>query len=146
MKKNIILLSLSLFFIATSVSFAQKKDKSIITPRVGVNYHEKAELERMNKGEMVTLYIQRIASLVELLPYIAFTTKPGVTMVDLGIPKDNSKDKLLEGKYDSTREFLLSNAEFQKEMLPYSDKGDLIAAILFYEQIMKELHSYADFH
>lgn len=146
MKKNIILLSFSLFLV-TSFGFAQKKEaKSIISSKVRLKYHTKENLERMNKGEMLTLYIERIENLVHILPYIAFATKPGVTMTTLGIPNDNDNRKALDDQFESAESFLATNREFQGRILPYSDKSDLIAAILFYEEIMKSIHSYAEFH
>jgi len=147
MKKTIILLTLGLFLV-TSFSFAQKdkEPKNIITGQVGLKYHKKSDLERMNKGEMLDLYVKRIEILVHILPYIAFATKPGVTMSTLGIPNDKDNREALDEQHESATLFLNTNEEFQKRILPYSDKSDLIAAILFYEEIVKSIHSYAEFH
>ena len=108
-------------------------------------YHNKEELDRMEKGELLGLYIERIESLVKTLPYIAFATKPGKTMSTYGIPNTKENRKSLEDKVEATTEFLDTTVEFQKKMLPYSDKSNLIAAILFYEQTMKLLHEYSEF-
>jgi len=80
------------------------------------------------------------------LPYIAFATKPGVTMSTLGIPNNSDNRKILERKFDDSADFLKSNTEFQDAILPYSDTSNLISAILFYEEIMKSLHEYSEFH
>ena len=148
MKTKIILLSFSLFLIA-SIGFAQKKDepKSIINDRIAIKkYYNKEELERLPKGDLLGLYTERIEALVETLPYIAFATKPGITMSSLGIPNDSDNKKTLDGKFASTRDFLLANKEFQSKILPYSDTSKLISAILFYEEILKSLHEYSEFH
>ena len=100
----------------------------------------------MQKGELLDLYIERIEVLVELLPYIAFATKPGVTMSTLGIPNDKENRKILEDRFDSTDNFLENNLEFQKSILPYSDTTDLISAVLYYEEILKSLHEYSEYH
>lgn len=147
MKVKIILLSFSLFFV-TGISFAQNKKvpKSIISDKVAIKkYHYKDELDRMQKGELLVLYIERIESLIKTLPYIALATKPGVTMSTLGIPDNKENRKALEGKFESTDTFLETTIEFQKKMLPYADKSNLIAAILFYEEMMKALHEYSEF-
>ena len=126
------------------MSFAQDKNapQSIISNDVAIKkYHNKEELDRMEKGELLGLYIERIESLVKTLPYIAFATKPGKTMSTYGIPNTKENRKSLEDKVEATTEFLDTTVEFQKKMLPYSDKSNLIAAILFYEQTMKLLHS-----
>jgi hypothetical protein len=149
MKTKLFLLSLGLFFMA-SVSFAQKKaeePRSIINGKIAIKkYYNKEELERLPKGELLVLYTERIEALVETLPYIAFATKPGVTMTTLGIPNDGDNKKMLDAKYDATSAFLASNKTFQSRILPYSDTSKLISAILFYEEILKSLHEYSEFH
>jgi len=148
MKMRIILFTFSLFLV-TGVSFAQKRNapKNIIRDKVAINkYHNTSELEGLQKGQLLDLYIERIEVLVELLPYIAFATKPGVTMSTLGIPNDKENRKSLEDQFDATDNFLKTNLEFQKSILPYSDTKDLISAVLFYEEILKSLHEYSEYH
>ena len=137
------------FLMVTSLGFAQKNrgEKSIIQEGVAIKkYYNKPELERLPKGQLLGLYVERIESLVKLLPYIAFATKPGVTMSTLGIPSDKDNSKILDKQFDATESFLESNAEFQERILPYSDTDDLVSAILFYEETLKSLHEYAEFH
>lgn len=148
MKIKIILICFSLFLV-TGLGFAQKKNapKSIISDGVAIKkYHIKGELERMAKGELLVLYTERIESLVKLLPYIAFATKPGVTMSTLGIPNDSDNRKMLENQFEASDAFLEANREFQDVILPYSDTKNLISAILFYEETMKSLHEYSEFN
>jgi len=143
--KKLVLFS---FLLVVGMSFAQDKNapQSIISNDVAIKkYHNKEELDRMEKGELLGLYIERIESLVKTLPYIAFATKPGKTMSTYGIPNTKENRKSLEDKVEATNEFIETTVEFQKKMLPYSDKSNLIAAILFYEQTMKLLHEYSEF-
>ena len=100
----------------------------------------------MQKGELLVLYIERIESLVKTLPYIAFATKPGVTLSTLGIPNNNDNRKILDSQFEATSDYLKTTVNFQKTILPYSDTSNLIAAILFYEETMKSLHEYSEFH
>ena len=148
MKNNLFLISFCLFLF-TGISFAQKNkaQKSIISEKVRIKkYHSKSELDDMHKGKLLTLYVERIESLVQLLPYIAFATKPGITMSTLGIPHDKDNDKALDEQFEATGEFLEINSEFQSRILPYSDTDDLVSAILFYEETLKSLHEYSEFH
>jgi len=147
MKIKMVLFSFSFFLIA-GIGFAQKNKeaKSIISNVAIKKYHNKEDLERMQKGELLVLYVERIESLVKLLPYIAFATKPGVTMTTLGIPNDSDNRKALDNQFEATDDFLKSTGEFQSRILPYSDTDNLIAAILFYEETMKSLHEYSEFH
>lgn len=148
MKSKIILLSFSLFLVA-GIGFAQKKGKgpkSIISDKVTIGkYHNKEELERMQKGELIGLYEERNQVLTSTLPYIAFATKPGVTMTTLGIPENNDNTKALDDQFENTDDYLENTLEFQRKFLPYGDTKNLIAAILFYEEIMKSLHQYNEF-
>ena len=68
--------------------------------------------------------------LVKILPYIALATKPGVTITDIGIPNNSENKKAMEAQADGTSAFLLLTVDFQRRMLPYSDKDNLISAIL----------------
>lgn len=147
MKLKIILFSLSLILF-TSIGFAQKKKgpKSFISEKVTISkYHNKGELENMGKGQLITLYSERIQVLIRTLPYVAFATKPGITMTTLGIPTSNDNKKALDNQFEYTDEYLENTDSFHREYLPYSDTKNLIAGILFYEDIMKSLHQYNDF-
>ncbi len=142
MKGRIILFSVFMLFGATSV-LAQSKNlpKSIISTTAAVRkYYDQKELKGMQKGELLELYIERIKVLVKTLPYIALATKPGVTMADLGIPDDSANTKLMDLQAESTTGFLNTTVDFQRKMVPYSDKDNLIKSILFYEQTLKSLH------
>jgi hypothetical protein len=138
----------AIFFMMISISFAQKKGntKHIISGKVNISkYHNNDELNDMTKGELLSLYIERIEVIVNILPNIAFATKPGVTMESLGIPETKDNKKALEENIEASENYFDSTVEFQKKILPYSDKSDLIAAILFYESTLKALHTYNDF-
>lgn len=144
MKGKVIFFSV-FFMMVSSVVSAQDKNapKSIISMNALIRkYHDKKELEGMKKGQLLELYIERIKVLVKTLPYIALATKPGVTMTDLGIPNDADNRKILTEQDESTTGFLDVTVAFQRRMVPYSDTGNLIAAILFYENTLKSLHEF----
>ena len=105
-------------------------------------YHNYEDLSNMPKGKLLELYSERIEVIVNILPNIAFATKPGVTMDNLGIPETKDNVKALEANREASVEYFDSTIEFQKKILPYSDTRDLIAAILFYEETLKSLHNY----
>ena len=146
--KTITPILITLLLLITTTSFAQKNKgpKSIISESATIGkYHNKEELEDMQKGQLLALYTERIEVLVRTLPYVAFATKPGVTMSTLGIPESNDRKKALDSQFESTDNYLENTTKFQREYLPYSDTGNLIAGIIFYEEIMKSLHQYNDF-
>ena len=120
--------------------------QSIISGKVNISkYHSREQLDDMSKGELLNLYIERIEVIVNILPNIAFATKPGITMKSLGIPETKENKKALEKNIEASDDYFESTVEFQTKILPYSDTNDLIAAILFYESTLKALHTYNDF-
>jgi len=145
MKTKTNLLSL-IFFLVLCIGFAQKKKKEpkyMIDGKVNITkYHNYEDLSNMPKGKLLELYSERIEVIVNILPNIAFATKPGVTMDNLGIPETKDNVKALEANREASVEYFDSTIEFQKKILPYSDTRDLIAAILFYEETLKSLHNY----
>jgi hypothetical protein len=154
MKTKLTLIS-AIFFLMINMGHAQdkkeskkKKDNSvsIITGKVNISkYYSRDQLNEMSKGELLDLYIERIEVIVNILPNIAFATKPGVTMDNLGIPETKENKKALEENKEASGDYFDSTVEFQTKILPYSDTKDLIAAILFYEATLKSLHTYNDF-
>ena len=144
MKIKITLLSIC-FFLMAAAGFAQKNTtpKSIISKTTSIKkYHNGEELERMQKGQLLDLYIERMVTLTKILPYIAFATKPGTTMSTLGIPNSNDNRKTLDNQLENTDSYVKNTIEFQNVILPYSDTGNLVSAVLFYEEIMKSIHTY----
>lgn len=146
MKTKLSLLSI-VFLLITSFGFAQKDPQSIISGKVSISkYHDRGELETLQKGDLLNLYNERIEVIVKILPNIAFATKPGVTMSSLGIPDTKENRKALEENVKASKTYFDSTIEFQNKVLPYSDKSNLISAILFYEETLKALHTYSEFN
>lgn len=146
MKIKIILFT-AFLFLATNFIYAQKDEQYVISGSVGISkYHDRDELEAMNKGKLLELYNTRIEIIIKILPNIAFATKPGVTMTSLGIPDTKDHRKALAENIQATITYFENTIEFQKIILPYSDKSNLIAAILFYESTLKALHTYNEFN
>jgi hypothetical protein len=141
MKTKITLLSLLVFFAISNVNAQVKGPKSIISTTASMKkYYEKAELDGLQKGQLLELYIERIKVLVNTLPYIALTSKAGVTLNDVGIPDTPESAKQLDNQIESTNVFLAATVGFQKSITPYADKGNLVKAILYYQDMLKQLH------
>ncbi len=143
MNRKIIFLSILFAVISFSLNAQPKnKPKSIIsTNSTFKRYYDKTELESLQKGELIGLYTERIRLLVSTLPYIAMASKAGVTMSDIGIPDNAENRKALDVEQETSGVFLTSTVDFQTKMLPYCDKPTIITCILFYESMLKELHT-----
>lgn len=137
----------SLVFLSISgVVFAQKNKEapqSIISRTAVIKkYHNTRELSEMPKGVLLDLCIERVQVLAKILPYVSLATKPGVTLTDFGIPGTAEVRKLFIVQEESTKDYLEKVSEYEKTILPYADKDDLVKAVLFYENIMKSLHEF----
>lgn len=141
-------LCITVFTFMVSFCYAQKQKGPVtmISGKVNISkYHSHDQLSELPKGQLLKLYSERIEVIVNILPNIAFVTKPGTTMTALGIPETKENKKALEANKEASDEYFDSTIEFQRKILPYSDTRDLIAAILFYEDTLKSLHTYNDF-
>lgn len=135
-------------FLTISLGFAQKRNEPVnmITGKVNIaKYHSYDELNDLPKGTLLNLYIERIEVIINILPNIAFATKPDVTMASLGIPETKDNKKALKANRKASVEYFDSTVKFQSTILPYSDTRDLVVAIMFYEETLKSLHTYNDF-
>ena len=145
MKIKFILFSIT-FLLVAGVGQAQGRKgepKSIISKDVSISkYHDLKELEDMQKGKLLVLYNERIEIIIKILPSIAFGIKPGATMSTFGIPDTKDNRNALDEHHEATTTYFDNTIEFQSRIMPYSDKANLIAAILFYEQTLKSLHIY----
>jgi hypothetical protein len=145
MKAKIRNISIVLLIVSTA-TFAQAKKnapQSIISRTAVIKkYYNKKELSELPKGELLELCVERGSVLAKILPYVSLATKPGITLVDFGIPSNSEYRKAFEGQEENTKDYLEKIANYQRKILPYADKDDLIKAVLFYENIMKSLYEF----
>ncbi|MCJ1807194.1 MULTISPECIES: hypothetical protein [Flavobacterium] len=131
-----------MLFAVGNINAQAKKPKSIISTSGAAikKFHEKSELDGMPKGQLLELYKERIRVLVNILPYLALTNKPGMTMQDVGIPDSSDNNSALDKQQENIVAFVNSTIAFQSTMVPYADKGNLVASILYYENMLRELN------
>jgi hypothetical protein len=139
MKKDNFLLFLALMFFYSFIAQTKNMPKSIINTSAVINkFHEKSELDRMQKGPLVELYLERIKVLVNRIPFIALTNKRGVTMGDVGIPDNNENNKVLDRQHQAILDFLTETESCEKALTPFADKESIVNAILSYEEVIKD--------
>ncbi len=132
---------------ASAISYSQKSTapQSIISRTAMIKkYYDRKELAVLSKNELVELCIERVGVLTKIMPYVSLATKSGVTMTEFGIPNNSEYRKVFESQEESINNYLESTNSFQRKILPYSDKDDLIKAVLFYETILKLLNEFKD--
>lgn len=121
---------------------AQKGDQKVVIDIRGIgSYHDRKQLESMTKGQLMPLYLERVRILFSVIQYFGITNKSGVTFTDLGIPTSKENVKALEAEVENREQFLKNNEQFLTGILPYSDTSNIIKAILFYEEVLKLVHT-----
>ncbi len=146
MKNKFTIICFFLLF-ASTFSYSQKSTapQSIISRTAMIKkYYDRKELAVLSKNELVELCIERVGVLTKIMPYVSLATKSGVTMTEFGIPNNSEYRKVFESQEESINNYLESTNSFQRKILPYSDKDDLIKAVLFYETILKLLNEFKD--
>ena len=134
---------IALFMFIGFGAFAQKTPPNaarVILDTKGVGeYHTIKELEILQKGVLTDLYVERVKIITNVFPYIGLTTKPGVTLKDVGIEETEEIVKKFDDEKLSKVNYLSGNSAYMKKMLQYADKGDIIKAIVFFEDVLKKL-------
>lgn len=141
MNKKTIFLSVCVTMFSASI-FAQGPDAKnvIINTSASVKvFYDQETLQSKNKRELLDLLIERLKVITYTLPNIALTTKPGVTLSDIGVPQDQKNNDSLIKFQDATTSFINSSTVFTNLMMPYADKSDIISGILFYDNIIKSI-------
>jgi len=64
----------------------------------------------------------------------------GINLGHVGFLADAENKKALELETEATSVYLDVTVNFLRKMLPYTDKGQIVTMILFYEQTLKDLH------
>jgi hypothetical protein len=143
MKKKFTLLCAFVLIVSFSATAQKTAPKSIISTSAAIRkFYDVKELKALQKGELIELYIERVKVLTNTLPYIALASKPGVTMVDIGIPDSPENSKALDAQKEATTIFVEKTVTFQRTYLPFCDKNILINSILYFETYMKALKDF----
>ena len=104
MNKKTIFLSVCVTMFSASI-FAQGPDAKnvIINTSASVKvFYDQETLQSKNKRELLDLLIERLKVITYTLPNIALTTKPGVTLSDIGVPQDQKNNDSLIKFQDAT--------------------------------------------
>jgi len=139
MKKTITLLLLT---VTLSVGLnAQTKKKGIFfnNDKLITRFHTIDELQDLNKGQLIELYLERTREIFVVLPYLSLSNKPGVGLSDVGIIEDSSNIKVVEKNNEIADRAFVYTTNTIKELVPYSDTDKIIWAILYFEDMIKKM-------
>jgi len=138
MKKTITLLLLVLTISSLS---AQTKKKGILfdNNKLINRFHTIDELQDLNKGALIDLYLERTREIFVVLPYLSLTNKPGTSLGDIGIKEDSDNIKIVEKNNEIADRAFVYTTNTIKELVPYSDTDKIIWSILYFEEMIKKM-------
>ncbi|MHA7056047.1 hypothetical protein ACWGOQ_0002420 [Aquimarina sp. M1] len=136
--KNIIII-LFVTFTISNLNAQRKKgiffDNSDLTQR----FHTIDELQDLNKGALIDLYLERAKEIFVVLPYLSLSNKPEISLSDVGIKEDNDHIKIVEKNNEIAERAFVYTTNTIKELVPYSDTDKIIWAILHFEEMIKKM-------
>jgi hypothetical protein len=141
---NRICLLIALTISVSQIVFAQNeksKGSSMTYINAGAKiskYHTEEELKQLGKLELTQLYMERVAVITEVIPYLALHTKPGATLKEMGIPETELNKEHLEKEVKNKATYLTAVKNTLDDIIPYADKSNIIWSILFSEEIIKK--------
>lgn len=136
--KSILLLLFTVLIFNNTIAQSQKNvffDQETLTNK----FHTIDELEDLKKGELIKLYTERVNEIITVIPYLALTNEPGVTMSDIGIKENSANLKILDKHHETGIDASESTSNFISEFIPYADTEKIIWSILYFEEIIKKI-------
>jgi len=100
-------------------------------------FYTKSELEKMQKLQLIDVYKSRLAYLIETLPFLSLHPEPGATFNDMSIPETDINISHLEKEAKNKEDFIHSLNETLDDVIPYSEKANIIWSILYFEEMIK---------
>ncbi len=132
-----------LVVLTSTCAFAQKSKKVnhrlIDSSLVVKKFHTLEELNSLDKFKLIDLYKERISAILNVLPYIGLTNKPGQTLKMIGIPETSDNLAYLADEVNSKNALIHNTDILLSAYLPYADKLDLAWAIIVYEEMLKRV-------
>ena len=99
-------------------------------------------LEKLGKLELTEIYVAQIQKLNMLLPYVPFNQKgEAVSLSGMGIPSTKDNNEAIKKLDESGAAHNEKIKETMVNVIPYSDKEDIIKAILFIQNITERMES-----
>ncbi|WP_405208242.1 hypothetical protein [Aquimarina sp. LLG6339-5] len=138
MKKTTILL---LLVLTIGTLNAQTKKKGILYNNENLinRFHTIDELQDLNKGALIELYLERTREIFTVLPYLSLSNQPGTSLSDIGIKEDSDNVKVVEKNNEIAERAFVYTTNTVKELVPYSDTDNIIWAILYFEEMIKKM-------
>lgn len=101
-------------------------------------YYTKDELNKMPKLQLIDIYKARLTYLIEVLPFLSLHPEPGATFHDMSIPETEANIAHLDKEAKNKEDFIKSLSETLDDVIPYSEKNNIVWSILFFDEMIKK--------
>ena len=116
---------------------------ALYTSKAQTNYTDSL-LQKKTKMELTQIYLDEVKQIMGAIPYSPFALRSDSMMSDtstyqLDIPKTRYTSNKIENLSDETVDLNKMIQHSLYEIVPYSDKVDIIRAILYVQDINKHM-------
>ncbi|GAA0717406.1 hypothetical protein GCM10009430_14310 [Aquimarina litoralis] len=139
MKKTILTIAVFLVLISSLNAQARRKGVLFDNSKLITRFHTIDELQDLNKGELIELYLERTREIFVVLPYLSLSNRPGTSLSDIGIKEDSDNLKVVEKNNEIADRAFEYTTNTIKELVPYSDTDKIIWSILYFEEMIKKM-------
>jgi hypothetical protein len=101
-------------------------------------YYSESELNKLPKLALIEIYKARLVYLIEILPFISLHPTPGSTFHDMSIPETDANIAHLDKEAKNKQAFIGSLSQTLDDVVPYSEKTNIIWSILFFDEMIKK--------
>lgn len=134
--KNKFAFALMLASLTATLSFAQ----SDTTSSSNRTRYSAGELLQKGKLDLTRIYLQQVQTLNNALPYAAFPIHGQATCVkSIDIPVSKYTDNKRERVSDKSESYNKTMNKELYEIIPYTDKADLIKGIMFVQEMIDRI-------
>ncbi|MCR6642912.1 MAG: hypothetical protein NVV82_28965 [Sporocytophaga sp.] len=123
-----------------NVTDKQRSDSSLcfVKPNIKITkFYSKDELNKLQKLDLIEVYKSRLAYLIEILPFLSLNPAPGASFHEMSIPETETNISHLEKEMKNKQDFIKSLFETLDDVVPYSEKTNIIWSILYFDEMIK---------
>ncbi len=102
------------------------------------------DLEKMDKLQLTKVYLNKYNRLVKISPYMSFGVIEPKDPKSLRIPSHSINDKNMANYKKKEKEFNKVVEDNLYNIIPYSDKKDIMDAIMFMQETIQKIESMSE--
>ncbi|GIV43708.1 MAG: hypothetical protein KatS3mg035_0831 [Bacteroidia bacterium] len=134
MKKYFLTIFVFIVFISNMFAQNQMADMTYVL----------GDLEKMDKLQLTKVYLSKYNRLVRISPYMSFGVVEPKDTKSLRIPSHSINEKNMANYKKKEKEFNKVVEDNLYNIIPYSDKKDIMDAIMFMQETIQKIESMSE--